>query len=206
MRQYIIKFPSEIIEYERQGRWDMAVEFAYEYWQAAPMELERLLYAGIELWYSILEEDYYCSAPRQSEVRKTLAKFLPVLELENKLAEVTRWGIEHFEDSPAFNLYFGYMMQVMPYFFLDYGGDYHGWREKGLAMQRRAYEMDPTNSLAKAMFYESYNCEKDALYREACTELWKEITPEEWGDSEFQAYLFYILKGHFTHGDPYEKD
>ena len=115
-------------------------------------------------------------------------------EIEDMLMDVTRCGLKHFHNNSTFNAYFGYMFKVMPYFFKDYNGDYVGWQQKGISMMRYSYMLDSLNPLAKAMYYE-IDCDNESDYIQACQELWKQIDPIEWGQSEVQMYFYSVLNG-----------
>lgn len=185
MSLYLLDFSPEIIKAEEAYNMAEATEIAYTQWKAQPMDRNLLLCAGTELWYSQVQSDYYIFDPSVIFGDETL-------RLE-RLMEVTRWMFQYFENDAVCNAYFGYMIEVMPYFFIDYGRDYDGWQEKGRNMMKKAYRLDPENLFVKAMYYDARD--DTPHYRAACAELWKQETPESWGTSAVQEYFFSILGG-----------
>ena len=185
MKTDTILFAPEIIKAEDAYNLKEATEIAYTQWKAQPMDRNLLLCAGTELWYTeVVCGDFEYGPP--------IVYGDETLRLE-RLMEVTRWMFQYFENDAVCNAYFGYMIEVMPYFFSDYGGDYDGWREKGRNMMKKAYRLEPENLFVKAMYYEAL--EDTPHYRAACAELWKRETPESWGTSAVQTYFFSILDG-----------
>ena len=116
--------------------------------------------------------------------------------------EVTQYGLDHFSACACFNAFFGYMIKVMPYFFINYHGDYNGWYDKGIEMMKSAYQLAPQDLLAKAMYYEAM--EDDTEYQNVCGQIWRALTPEDWGNSLVQQYFFRILNGDQFYPDAYE--
>ena len=186
MEPYNLIFDANILALEQEDCWSEAATLAYRQWKLSPNLLNSLLCAGTELWYALL------LATRNKE---NPHEFTQEKGLQDNLMEVTRWGLNYFADSVAFNGYFGYMIKVMPYFFPDYNGDYIGWETKGITMMRHSHEIDPTNPFAKAMLYEPDYYGKGTPFFEACSEIWANITPVQWGASAVQQYFFYILFG-----------
>lgn len=199
MKQYNLIFNPYVLELEQKQQWETVTEYVYLQWKENPMDLNGLLCVGTESWYALLISDYYRHHPSPPEHIQLASEE----KLQNYLMEATRWGRTHFSDQSMFNAYFGYMMKVMPYFFQDYHGDYIGYQEKGITMMRRAYELDPKNPLAKAMFYEPDFFGKDTPYFNACREIWENNTPEQWGNSKVQQYFFRILYGDFFYPNAY---
>ena len=151
------------------------------------------------MWYTLLVMDYIRNDPSPP----TAVEFVPDIQLQKHLMNVTRYGFKHFANNPIFNAYYGYMICLMPYFFLDYNGDYSGWQSKGHEMMRRSYNLDTNSPFTKAMYYESEGSGKDTPFYDACKEIWSIMTPEQWGDSEVQQYFFRILHGDSFYIDAY---
>lgn len=190
MKYYTLKFPSIIEELENANRWDILSKIVYENWLKCPNDIDLLLCAGTELWYAILIMNYHENDPNPPKGFVCVS----VDELQSKLMTVTRYGFEHFAEDAAFQAYFGYMIKTMPYFFLDYQGDYVGWEEKGIAMMKKSYTLDPNSPFTKAMNFEMDDY-KDQPYYNACCEIWEQISQEEWGNSKVSKYFYRILWG-----------
>lgn len=199
MEQFQLKFDKRISSLEKENRWETAVNIVWEQWKSQPNDLNSLLCAGTQLWYSILIMDELKYGP----ILVHDTEIISDSRLQRDLIEITRYGFEYFVNEPIFNAYFGYMISTMPYFFLDYGGDYDGWRNKGIKMMRRSYVLAPDNPFCEAMHYEKDYDDVELRYFEACKKIWSKITPMQWGDSEVQQYFFRILKGDLFFEDAY---
>lgn len=191
MEEFRLLFDKRIASLEKDNRWKTAADIVFEQWETNPNDLNCVLCAGTQLWYTLLVMEYIRNDPSPT----TAVEFVPDMQLQKHLMNVTRYGFEHFANNPVFNAYYGYMICLMPYFFLDYNGDYLGWQEKGHEMMRRSYNLDSNSPFTKAMYYESEGYGKDTLFYDACQEIWSIITPEQWGNSEVQQYFFRILHG-----------
>lgn len=191
MTQYNLFFEPEIKALEARHQWISAALLQYHLWKKDPMNLNAILCAGTQVWYGILAIDYDMLNPKYSQ--KNIDQDDEILY--SMLMEITRWGEKHFLHNAVFNVYFGYMIKVMPYFFLDYEGDYDGWQSKGIGMIGYAYRVEPENPLVKAMYYESLGGDIGKQYDAACKELWSNMTLDRWGDSEVQLYFYRILQG-----------
>lgn len=199
MEQFQLDFEKQISKLEKENRWKTVVDIVLQQWTARPNNLGRLLCAGTQLWYTLLVMDNIRNDPFPPDT----VELIPDVQLQNSLMNVTRYGFKYFDDNPIFNAYFGYMISVMPYFFLDYNGDYCEWQAKGIEMIRRSYRLDPDNPFTKAMYHELDGYGKDTPYYDACKEIWSKITPTQWGDSEVQQYFFHILHGDSFYTDAY---
>ena len=189
MFEYILNFDRNVIEYERKGDWKRAAEHSYHQWRISPEDLNKLLCAGTELWYSRLKQDHYEHSP----IKEYEMIFCNADQVETMLWDVTMYGERCFSQNASFNAYFGYMYQAMPYYFLGCGENINDWRQYGQDMMRRSQVLDPSNMFATAMAYEMDSL--SILYHEACGRLWEQITPEQWGVSAVQKYFFRILHG-----------
>ena len=194
MTPFRLEFDIRVIEFERSNRWKSAVKIVMEQWRASPHNLNLLLCAGTQLWYTLLVMDDINDVLPPVSTNIEIEMVSP-FELQNELMTVTRTGFELLTDNALFNSYFGHMISVMPYYFLEYKGDYDKWQTMGKEMLKRAYLLEPHNPFAKAMFYslEAYN--NNTLFHDACKEFWRTITPAQWGSSEVQQYFFRILRG-----------
>ena len=193
MEDFYLHFNKIIIEYEERGDWASATEVAFSNWETDPMNIRSLLCAGTELWYGMLMVDYYECLHKFLREPSTDVLLPPYDVLESRLNTVAHFGFTHFMNHPAFNAYFGYMIQCMPYFFLEYKGDYDGWRKKGINMIKSAHALNPTNPFLKAMACSVE--EQNEYFVDFCRELWCHVTPDEWGNSQVQQYFFRILNG-----------
>lgn len=201
MEQFRIEFDRNVLKLEKENRWKTISDAIFKQWQDHPDDLNCLLCAGTQLWYTLLEMDYIKNSP----VLHENTEFDSEQQLQNNLMEVTRYGFTNYGDNAIFNAYFGYMISVMPYYFIDYNGDYAGWKAKGIGMMRRSYKLSPNNPFTRAMFYESDCYGKDTPFYNACKEIWSEITPEQWGTSAVQQYFFHILQGNSFYPGAYTK-
>lgn len=205
MKQGFIVFDDCVFDFEKKQRWNTVINYLFDKWKNDPYCLNNLLCIGTELWYVILEMDYWNNSPT------TLPKNIELVSdkyLQNKLMEVTRWGFDNFADSPLFNAVFGYLIKVMPYLFIDYNGDYVGWREKGINMIKRSYEIDNSCLVIRALYCElTVQPEEQSVndkFMDSCKALWETITPEDWGKTAVQRYFFYILNGDVFYTNAYE--
>ena len=190
MTQYKLHFDDVTKGLEIAHQWYSATQRLYELWERDPMNLNNLLCVGTETWYCLLACDYDSLDPEQQRI-------IPSFEVD-KLYEILtiifHYGERNFSENAIFNAYFGYMIRVMPYFFLDCAGDYVGWQNKGKKMVRSAYMQEPNNPFVRAIYFEqeSYQSEE---FDAACKLLWSEVSPSVWGDSEVPQYFLRILNG-----------
>ena len=191
MEEFRLLFDKRIATLEKDNRWKTAANIVLQQWENNPNDLNSLLCAGTQLWYTLLVMDDIRNDPFPPDN----IEFISDEQLQNNLLHVTRYGFKHFADNSIFNAYFGYMISVMPYFFLDYNGDYLGWKSKGITMMHYSYYLDPSSPFTKAMYYEPEGSGKYTPFYDSCKEIWSLITPEQWGDSEVQQYFFRILHG-----------
>jgi len=164
---------------------------AFRFWLANPDSLNCLLCAGTQIWYTLLVLDDI----KDESLALGKIDLISDEQLKNNLMRVTRYGFEHFSNDSAFNAYFGYMISVMPYLFLDYNGDYLGWQERGNEMIRFSFHLNPNNLFAEALYLELDGCGRGTPFYNACQKIWSRITPEQWGYSGVQRYFFRILHG-----------
>lgn len=199
MEEFRLLFDKRIATLEKDNRWKTVVDIVLQQWEASPNDLNCLLCVGTQLWYTLLVMDYI----RNDPFPPTAVEFVPDIQLQKHLMNVTRYGFKHFANNPIFNAYYGYMICLMPYFFPDYNGDYLGWQAKGSEMLRRSYKLDPNSPFTRAMYFEKDGYEKDTPFFDACKEIWSKMTPAQWGDSEVQQYFFRILHGDSFYIDAY---
>ncbi len=201
MERFQLVFDKRIPALEKENRWKTAVDIVLQQWMARPNDLNCLLCAGTQLWYTLLVMD----DNRIDPCPEDNIEIVPDMQLKNSLMNVTRYGFKHFGDDPVFNVYFGYMISLMPFLFLDYNGDYLGWEAKGSEMIKRSYSLDPDSPFTRALYHGLKCCDENMQYDDACKELWSKITPTQWGDSEVQKYFFFILKGTLFYADAYSQ-
>ena len=201
MEQFRIEFDRTLLKLEKEKCWKTASDIVFQQWKDDPADLNCLLRAGTQLWYTLLEMDYIRNSPMLVEDIELASD----QQLQNNLMDVTRYGFKYFADNAIFNAYFGYMISVMPYYFIDYEGDYDGWKAKGIEMMRRSHRLSPNNPFTRAMFYEPDGYGKDTPFYNACKEIWSEMTPAQWGNSAVQQYFFRILQGDLFYPDAYSE-
>ena len=113
MEQFQLRFDKRVPKLEKESKWETAANIVLEEWKNDPNDLNALLCAGTQLWYTLLMMDYIRNDP-SSPID---IEIVPDLQLQKDLMDVTRYGFAHFAHNPIFNAYFGYMISVMPYFF-----------------------------------------------------------------------------------------
>lgn len=197
MEDFYLNFNKTVFTYEESEDWVSATEYVFRDWENDPMNIRKLLCAGTELWYGMLVIDYYKYSPTRSP-----NLLLPQYdELERRLNNVTKCGFDYFLDCPEFNAYFGYMIKCMPYYFFDCDGKYDDWQKKGIDMIKYAHTLRPLNPFLTAMFYLVQ--EQDESFIDSCRELWHQVTPDKWGNTQVQQYFFRILDGELFYPNAY---
>ena len=191
METFQLEFDTKILEYEKQNRWGSAADYAFQLWLDNPKNLNRLLCAGTQLWYTLLVLDDI----KKDSLSLEESELISETYLKKRLMKVTWFGFDHFPDDTVFNAYFGYMISLMPHFFCDYSGDYLGWQEKGNKMIRLSYIKNSDNLFAEALCFELDDYVIGSPFYNTCKKIWTQITPEQWGCSEVQRYFFHILYG-----------
>lgn len=191
--QYILAFDAIIPTLEERHEWYLAAQYLFNSWKQNPNNLNNFLCAGTQAWYGILSIDYDRMDPNIVVDTKKLEDEEDRLYI--MLTELTRWGFLHFAQNAVFNAYFGYMMKVMPYYFLDFNGDYDGWKKKGIAMMRQSFLLEPANPLARVMYYEADAYTADTAYLDACRDFWNCTDPADWGRTAVSSYFYNIFYG-----------
>jgi hypothetical protein len=202
MDQFQLHFDNRIPQLEKENRWKSVVDIVLAQWTDSPNDLNRLVCAGTQLWYTLFVMDYIKNDPSPPND----IEYVPEMQLQKDLMRVTQYGFKYFADNAVFNAYFGYMISAMPYFFLVYDGDYLGWQTKGIEMLCYSYRLVPEHPFTKAMYHETTAGGKDTLFYSACKEIWSRITPNEWGKSEVQQYFFRILCGESFYSGAYSQN
>lgn len=187
MHNSVLNIDPEIVLFEKNNMWNSAVKFAYQKWENEPENINLLCCAGAEIWYALLEMDYWQFAPNKTQNMESV----DIDELQDLLWQVTSYGEKRFAENVMFNAYFGYMYTITPYRFHGYNGDYTGWQSKGEEMIRNALEKEPGNLFVRALT----SIMNNSTFADACCELWANVTPEQWGTGAVQEYFFYILNG-----------
>ena len=200
MGKYNLVFDNFVVELEEEYRWLEVTEWVYQQWKKNSEDLNCLLCAGTELWYILLEANYYENNPKISSYIEILDKELVM----KRLIEITRYGEEKFANEAIFNSYFGFMINVYPYFFVI-ENSYEEWLKKGHAMIDYSYKLEPDNLFVKAIYCEQTDSENETTLFEGCKEMWSVTTPEQWGNSGVKQYFFYRLLGDYFYPDAYEK-
>jgi hypothetical protein len=137
-----------------QGQWSSIITQLYGDWKSDMKDLDKLLCIGTALWYYLVFENELDPKEKLSRV-----------ELLEQLTEVTQYGWLKFADQWVFNMFFGYMISMFPYFW----GDWDAMVSKALEMNKRACELAPDNPIPKIWYYGSFsdspyyiNAKKDA--------------------------------------------
>lgn len=186
MTPFCLKFETEIIEKENKDQWVGAAMCAYQKWNEDRSDLNALLCAGLQAWLGILENEkqwlFEGLNKEDADERKCM-----LMEI---LIETTEWGCKYQSDNAVFNAYFGYMMDVMPYFFGEITMEPEKMAEE---MIQKAFMLESENPLTKVVYFRMSNKKDEAS--KACAEIWEIYTPEQWGNSAVQNYFLRIWRG-----------
>lgn len=174
------KINSTIIKCETEHRWEDAIELLYSKWNEDRNNLNNLLCAGLEIWIVLVSVNRIDELSNIDE-----EKFM------NELMELASYGSQYFKENAIFLLFFGYMIKVMPYLFLDYKGNYDEWRKKGHNMMISACKLRPSDMVFKALYYSTVNNSK--IYRAALDKIQNDMTVYFSGDSAVDRYFRSIL-------------
>lgn len=192
-------FDQDIIALEKCHKWKSASATAYQRWKAAPDNLRYLLCAGTEIWYALYMNFVYMFDPFPPAELELGDESV----LEDMLWDVALYGEHYFSEDPEFNMYFGYMYNIHPYYFRGYRGDYSGCQKRGESMIQKAARTVPNNPIYAAFAYQ--NTENNFAYSSECGKIWESVTPEQWGASAVQQYFFRMLGGLQYYPDAYEE-
>ncbi len=190
LMDYMLFFPEQILELEQENKWWQAAQLVYGEWEKNPSNLSALLCAATQLWYTCLVMEYNDHSPIQLQNIEAV----PREWLYSKYLSVMEYGFKNFKDDANFNAYAGYMIKIRPER-LPGPQDYLAWEEKGNAMIRYAHAIDPGNLFAEAMYLNVEHTAPITKYQESCKKIWKENSPEKWGNSAVQRYFSRILNG-----------
>ena len=153
-------------------------EFLYRKWIENKGDLNTLLCAGASLWYFFVERN---DGPDFTS---------PSLDEYQKMSEITAYGFECFSDNYEFNMLFGYMIGLFPYYF---EGDYNELEKKACEMNKKACDLAPDNPIPKIWHY-GWCADSSSSYKQAKKEAEpyvKEIFSDE--RAEFERYFRNML-------------
>jgi hypothetical protein len=145
----LLKFPSYVKELEMSRHWDLILRQLVKEWQTDRACANSLLCAGIALWYCLVFED-------ELEFDAALDREL----LLDQLNEITQYGWKNFSENWKFNMFFGFMISLYPYFW----GDWDNMYAKASEMLKTACLQESENLIPRIWYYGSF-CER-ALYEE----------------------------------------
>jgi len=139
----VLVFPASVCYLEKQNQWDRAVIYLVEDWRSNKSDLDKLLCAATEVWFVLV---FFEQLKFSGMIRKSV--------LLDYLDELSEYAFEHCSDEFLFNLFFGYMIALFPYFFSISGEDeqedsYDYKQQYGFSMCEEAYKLQPESSVAK---------------------------------------------------------
>lgn len=177
-----LSYSEAIQELEKKNNWSEAINQLRINWQNNKKSVDSLICYGMEIWFVLV---FYERLKGVEDINSQ--------DLRVQLTDAMLFGQEYFSEDPYFNVFFGYMIYVMPYQFLNYQGDYDKEYNLGKQMILKAYQKEPTNPFFAALYHGSI---KDYDAREQdCAVLMKNQTYPIQNGSEVNAYLFRILDG-----------
>lgn len=200
MKKYILSFQDWVCDLEEEFQWAKVTDMLYMHWKMNPLSMEKLLHAGTELWYALLECNYYKSAPKAPENFEFIDRDLTM----NRLIEITKFGELHFGDNPIFNAYFGVMIDVQPFFFFTSEDNCEEWFEKGEKMIEYAYTQDSESLFVQGLYCQLTHSKGKEPFEEVCKKIWSVVTPKQWGESGVNRYFFYYLSGELFYPNEYQ--
>jgi hypothetical protein len=180
----LLNFPEHMKKLDTKQQWATALDRLFEEWLNKKDNLDRLLCLSTALWYYLEFEDeldYY----RKSKDKIDTFIQIDRENLMSRLAEVTDFGMEHFQNDFRFNMFFGFMISMFPYFFY---GDFDTLREQAFQMGKKACELEPDNPVPRIWYYGYFS--NHPLYAKAKKEaapLVKKLFPEN--GSEVECYF-----------------
>ncbi|MGE7118883.1 hypothetical protein ACQKIC_01525 [Peribacillus sp. NPDC046944] len=130
----------EVDTLERQEKWNEAKSLLIKSWRQNPQDLKVAIRLGFFCWYVLVQEG------------PLGIKDVDFNELEAVLKEVTHCGMANFITNEDFLWCFGYMISLFPYYF----GDYEYWEEKGISMNKSAYERCPDDPIYTYSYLASF--------------------------------------------------
>jgi len=132
----ILNFEKEIHLFEKKGQWTSVLDMLWESYLHSKDDLNVNLHLALELWYiiSYKAEDYI----KNDEIE----------DLYKKIYDVYQNAKVLFAEDFLYNLFFGYMMIVAPYYFMAPDDDYDSFWQYGYRMCEKARSIKPTDPIA----------------------------------------------------------
>jgi len=137
----LLEFPNNIKELDEQDKWNCILQQLRSSWEEQKEDLNRFLCLSTAVWHCCINND----ALAPGEIYST--------ELMNQLEALAEYGWAHFEGRWEFNMFFGYMIDLFPFFF----GDWDTMTAKAKAMLALACEQAPDNPIPRVWYYGSFN-------------------------------------------------
>lgn len=137
-------FPRELVNLETEDKWEDAVALLYNRWRSEPDNEERLIAAGLEIWFVLAYTDGGCYPGME---------LLDEDVLSTQLGELMQYGVNHFDQSVSFNVYFGYMIALLPYLFMEIGDSTDTWVEEGIRRICFAHQLCPDDLFISAVYH-----------------------------------------------------
>jgi len=155
----MFRFPVYVKEMEKQKKWSEVLGALYKDWAAKKDDLNLLLCIGSELWYCLEFGDEH-----------EMSHMIDKQKAKCQLDEVFSFGSTFFSEEYTFNLFFGYMISLFPYFF---NGDFDEMQQKAKEMLRKACELEPNNPVPRIWYYGSHS--NHPLYKTAKQEAYESV-------------------------------
>jgi len=134
----MINFPTCIRLLEEQNQWEQAIYYLLKEWKSDQFNLNKLLCASTEIWFVLVFFE-----------RLEEAEQIDEQWIQSELKDMTDFGFQHFPDEMLFNLFFGYMIILFPYYFDIGDNDYDDKQQLGSEMCLKALQICPNNPVAK---------------------------------------------------------
>ena len=128
-------------ELEQAEHWDEAVNLLYDNWCSDKENVEKLCRVLFECWY-VMDDTMN-------------DEMLLFSKCQEKLIEVTQYGVTHCSSDPLFLWLAGYAISLFPFFFYEGNNSALAgeWEQKGKEMLICSTKIAPDNLIAKVFFY-----------------------------------------------------
>lgn len=138
-----ILYRQEIIKLEKQNQWKQILDILRNDWENNRTDINDYLCYSLELWFVL---NYF-----EGYLRNT--KDLEFNELLSQLKELYKYGTLVFKDDSYYNVYYGYMIYIMPYYFLDMIYQSPDKLVKiGHEMIKKAFLIDPIDPILSSFY------------------------------------------------------
>ena len=166
-----------LVELELAERWEEAIDLLYQRWLDDKNNVSKLCMVLFECWCVMID-------PKFNESARFLA-------YQEKLNEVTKYGIEYCSSDLKFLWVAGYCISLFPFLFYCNDKGKSEWDHRGEEMLLQATNIDPDNLIARVFYHGCFSDHSEYLWTKVqLMPMLKDLFP---GSTAIERYFREIL-------------